>query len=80
MLIAALFLSSCTAHAFIYLDDLIVGFTLPHTADTSADQTFDPVANGYFVSARFNFLACFFLYAFNVGIACQSTWNVVDVI
>ncbi|VDC05111.1 unnamed protein product [Peniophora sp. CBMAI 1063] len=67
MLITTLFLSTCTAHAFIYLDDLIFGFTSLHTGANShaLEQKEDPAVHGYFASARFNFLACFFLYGFN---------------
>lgn len=66
ILITFLILSSCTAHVFMYLDDLIVGLTSPH------EVVLSPVipaigASEYFLSARFNIAVCYYLYLFNVS-------------
>ena len=71
MLISCLLLGSCTAHAFLYLDDMISGFVPPQNLGTSqVDQ--DVGALKYFSTPRFNLLACFFLYVFNVRISSSN--------
>ncbi|VDC05112.1 unnamed protein product [Peniophora sp. CBMAI 1063] len=61
MLIATLIIITCTVHAFISLDDLIVGFTLTQGVDTEGPAV---IAN-YFLSVRFNNTACISIYVIN---------------
>ncbi|KZV67410.1 hypothetical protein PENSPDRAFT_51482 [Peniophora sp. CONT] len=62
MLVTTLLLSSCSAHAFIYLDDIIQGFTLPDEPNSTQAER----VNEYFLRLdRPNIIACFFLYGFN---------------
>ncbi|KZV68739.1 hypothetical protein PENSPDRAFT_506614 [Peniophora sp. CONT] len=59
MLITCLIVAACTAHAFIYLDDLIVGFTSADEVNTAQE------ISNYFLTFRFNVLACYFLRVCN---------------
>ncbi|KZV73788.1 hypothetical protein PENSPDRAFT_749827 [Peniophora sp. CONT] len=59
LLVTILLISSCTAHAFMYLDDLIRGFGSDGSAHIGG-------VNGYFIdNSRFNVLVCLSLYVFN---------------
>ncbi|KZV68740.1 hypothetical protein PENSPDRAFT_753894 [Peniophora sp. CONT] len=64
LLITFLIFSSCTAHASIYLDDLIVGLTHSHEVVLSLILPEIGIAE-YFLSVRFNIIACYYLYVFN---------------
>ncbi|KZV75382.1 hypothetical protein PENSPDRAFT_88914 [Peniophora sp. CONT] len=63
LLVTTLLISSCTAHAFTYLADLIDGMTSSfNSTNTSPIES----ANDYFQRAtRAHVLACFFLYVLN---------------
>ena len=64
-LFSTFLISSCLAHAFIYLADLLHGITSTFTIE-SADPSSS--ANVYFQNAtRAKTLATFFLYVFNVS-------------
>ena len=64
-----LIVASCTAHAFLYLDDLIVGLAFPREADAAGSQSGTDYAQNvgeYFLSFRFNILTCYLLRVLNV--------------
>lgn len=66
MLVTCLIVSSCTAHALIYLDHLIKAFVLPSRDDVTAIETSE-----YFSSPQSGTLPSFFLTIFNVGAMSQ---------
>ncbi|VDC05113.1 unnamed protein product [Peniophora sp. CBMAI 1063] len=66
VLITIFIISSCTAHVFIYLDDLLVGFTSSQVAnalDNGSNSTLS--VSEYFIGFRFNILVGYFLRVFN---------------
>ena len=71
MAIVFLIVASCTAHTFILLDDMIVGFSRLHVADViSATDG----ASEYFQSAHWNNIASMYLYFLNVSLFITSVY------
>ena len=69
MLITFFIVASCTAHVFIYLDDLIMGFTSGLPTPDGLDASNIPSAiSEYFLGYRFNIVACYALRVFNVSV------------
>ena len=72
VLITFFIIASCTAHAFIYLDDLIVGFTSSLRTPDGLDASNIPMAiSEYFLGYRYNILACYALRVFNVSVTAN---------